>query len=143
MSRSWRALAGVAVAAGLASGCTGPMGPAGPMGAPGPAGPAGHPGPAGLSGSAGVSGYEIVVGETAVGIQSMRQLEVKCPAGKKILGAGWSILDPANGILDGTVTRSEPAFDGTGWLVNAWYQNALAPEWKLRVRLVCATMSGP
>jgi hypothetical protein len=89
-----------------------------------------------------MSGYELVVAETSVGTHSQRQLEVQCPAGKKALGAGWGALDPSGAILDGTLTSSEPAVDGSGWLVNAWYLNALAPQWKLRVRVVCASVSG-
>lgn len=142
MSGAWRAMAGLAVAAALA-GCTGPMGPPGPVGPAGPTGapgPAGHAGPAGLSG---VSGYEVVAAETEVGTQPTRQLELACPPGKKAVGAGWSMLGPTDALLDGTVTLSEPTADGSGWLVGAWYQNAIAPRWKLRVRLACIAVSRP
>lgn len=108
-----------ASAAGLA-GCTGPEGPPGPPGPPG------------------VSGYEVVVGETAVDNTPAKQLRVDCPAGKKALGAGWSVLDPTDAILDGRVTYSEPAYDGSHWLANAQNTSAFAPAWKLRLRVICA-----
>jgi hypothetical protein len=90
-----------------------------------------------------VSGYEVIVAETDTGTQPTRHLEVPCPAGKKAVGAGWSVLGPGDATLDGTVTLSEPMADGSGWLVSAWYQNALAPRWKLRVRLACIAVSRP
>ena len=106
----------------VASACRGPAGPPGDPGAPG------------------VSGYEIVVGETAVDNMASKQLRVDCPEGKKALGAGWSVLDPTSASLDGRATYFQPAFDGSHWLVNAENKSAFAPEWKLRVRVVCATV---
>jgi hypothetical protein len=106
--------------------CTGPPGPPGPPGEPGPPG---------------VSGYEVVVQESDVDNTPEKQLEVKCPEGKKALGAGWGVLDPTGAILRGQVTYFQPAFDGSGWLVNATNQStSFAPEWKLRVRLICAAV---
>jgi hypothetical protein len=104
-------------------------------GPPGPAGPPGPPGPSGIS------GYEVVVGQTTADATPTKQLQVDCPAGKKALGAGWSVLDPADAILEGRATYFEPAFDGSGWLANAQNQNAFAAQWKLRIRLVCATVN--
>jgi len=101
-------------------------------------GPAGAPGP---PGPPGVSGYEVVVGETAVDSTPMKQLRVDCPEGKKAIGAGWSVLDPTGAILDGRVTYFQPAFDGSHWLVNAQNNSTFAPEWKLRVRVICAVVT--
>ncbi len=95
----------------------------------------------GSPGSSGVVGYEIVVGETAVDATVMKQLRVDCPEGKTALGAGWSVLDSTSAILDGTATYFEPSFDGSHWLVNARNNSAFAPEWKLRVRVVCAVVA--
>jgi hypothetical protein len=95
----------------------------------------------GPSGTSGIAGYEVVVGETAVDATPMKQLRVDCPEGKKALGAGWSVLDPTSAILDGSATYFEPAYDGTHWLVNARNNSAFAPEWKLRVRVVCAIVA--
>jgi hypothetical protein len=139
--------------AGCGQPTPGPQGPAGPTGVQGPAGPAGSAGPAGPpgpqgdagppgpQGPAGVSGYEVVVGETTVDGSASKQLRVDCPAGKKALGAGWSVLDGTGAILEGQVTYSEPAFDGSHWLTNAKGNSANAPNWKLRLRVVCASVS--
>jgi hypothetical protein len=89
----------------------------------------------------GIAGYEIVVGETAVDATVMKQLRVDCPEGKRALGAGWSVLDSTSAILDGTATYFEPAYDGSHWLVNARNNSAFSPEWKLRVRVVCAIVA--
>lgn len=112
---------------------------AGCAGAAGPPGPAGPPG---ATGAPGVSDYEVVVGETAVDNTAAKQLRVDCPTGKKALGAGWSVLDPTSAILEGQATYSEPAFDGSHWLVNAKNNSAFAPNWKLRLRVICASVSG-
>ena len=112
---------------------------AGCAGAAGPPGPAGPPG---ATGAPGVSDYEVVVGETAVDNTAAKQLRVDCPTGKKALGAGWSVLDPTSAILEGQATYSEPAFDGSHWLVNAKNNSAFAPNWKLRLRVICASVGG-
>jgi hypothetical protein len=85
-----------------------------------------------------VAGYEIVVAETPADTTASKQLQADCPAGKAALGAGWSVLDPSDAILEGAATYSEPAWDGRSWLTNAKNLSAYAAEWKLRVRLVCA-----
>ncbi|MDH5433202.1 MAG: hypothetical protein OEY19_04595 [Gammaproteobacteria bacterium] len=113
----------------LALGIVGCEGPPGPMG------------PAGQQGEPGISGYEVVVGETAVDNVASKQLRVDCPEGKKALGAGWSVLDPTSAILDGRATYFQPAFDGSHWLVNAQNKSGFAPEWKLRVRVICAVVA--
>ena len=107
----------------LAAGCEGPPGPAGPPGPPG------------------IAEYEVVVGESPVDPTATKQLQVDCPEGTKALGAGWSVLDPTGAILDGRATYFQPAFDGSHWLVNAENRSAFAPDWKLRVRVICARVS--
>lgn len=97
-------------------------------------------GPPGPPGSSGVTNYEIVVGETAVDYTAHKQLKVDCPSDKKTLGAGWSVLDSSGAILDGRVTYFQPAFDGSHWLVNAINKSSYAPEWKIRVRVICASV---
>jgi hypothetical protein len=95
----------------------------------------GSQGPQGLPG---ISGYEVVLEESALTSINFQQLIVSCPAGKKALGAGWSVLDPTSAILDGQATASIPAYDGSSWLVNAKNNSTFAPGWKLRVQVVCA-----
>lgn len=121
-------MVGLVIAAGAAAGCAGPAGPPGPAGV------------AGAAGASGVSGYEVVVGETAVDSTVSKQIRVDCPAGKKALGAGWSVLDPTSAILEGEATYSEPAFDGSHWLTNAKNHSAFARNWKLRLRVICASV---
>ena len=87
---------------------------------------------------AGITGYEIVAGETALDASVTKQLRVDCPEGKRMLGAGWSVLDSTSAILDGISTYSEPSYDGTHWLVNARKNSTFATDWKLRMRCVCA-----
>ena len=97
---------------------------------------------AGCNGTPGVTAYEIVVGETAVDSTPTKQLKVDCPDGKKALGAGWSVLDSTSAILSGRATYFQPAFDGSHWLVNAQNKSEFASEWKLRVRVICAAVTG-
>ena len=116
-------LAVLLVVALSAGGCAGPPGSEGPPGPPG------------------VTEYEVVVGETVVNATTNKQLQVDCPNGKKALGAGWSVLDSTGAILDGRATYFQPAFDGSHWLVNAQNKSTFAPDWKLRVRVICAKVS--
>ncbi len=111
------------VALASIAGCEGPSGPAGPSGPPG---------------LVGISDYEIVVRESEVNKSLLKQLEVACPEGKKTFGAGWSVLDATGAILDGRATYYQPEYDGSGWLVNAQYGGDSRPDWKLRLRVICA-----
>jgi hypothetical protein len=86
-----------------------------------------------------VVGYQVVVKESPLDATASKQVNAACPTGKRALGAGWSVLDPTSAILDGTATYFEPAYDGAGWLVNAQKNSTFSPQWKLRVRLICAT----
>ena len=104
------------------------------------AGCGGSPGPAGPPGPPGIADYEVVVGETPVDATVTKQLQVDCPEGKVALGAGWSVLDPTGAILDGRATYFQPAFDGSHWLVNAQNRSSFEPDWKLRVRVICASV---
>jgi hypothetical protein len=85
-----------------------------------------------------LSGYEVVVAETPVDATEYKQLGATCPEGKRALGAGWSVLDNTSAFLNGTATYFEPEYDGAGWLVNAQNNTVSEPQWKLRVRLICA-----
>ena len=93
---------------------------------------------AALAGCASIQGYQVVVGETPVDATAVKQLRVDCPPGKRALGAGWSVLDSTSAILEGEATYFEPAYDGSHWLANAKNNSAFAPQWKLRLRVVCA-----
>jgi hypothetical protein len=67
-----------------------------------------------------------------------KQVIVNCPGDKRVIGAGWSVEDSTNAILDGEVTYSQPSWDGKSWMVNAKNNSAFAPKWKLRVKVICA-----
>ena len=89
--------------------------------------------------AAAIAGYQVVLKESAVDATPMKQVTAQCPVGKKALGAGWGVLDPTGAILEGQATYSEPAFNGSQWIVNAKKLSTFAPNWKLRVRLICAS----
>lgn len=86
-----------------------------------------------------ITGYEIVVVESNYDDSPQKQLQAFCPEGKKVLSAGWSVLDETDAILSGRATHSGPSYDGKHWMVNAINTNAsFSPEWKLRLRCICA-----
>ena len=77
------------------AGPAGPQGPAGPPGSAGPPGPAGPAGPGGPIGPAGPSDSQVlapVSGTSAAGLSAGQSFSLTstCPAGKKILGGGWT-----------------------------------------------------
>ncbi len=88
-----------------------------------------------------LTGYEVVPFETAVDSVAGKQLQMSCPAGKKALGAGWSVLDSTNIILEGEALYFGPSYDGSGWLVNARNTSSFASSWKLKGQLLCAPES--
>lgn len=94
-----------------------------------------------LCGSAALSGYQVVATETALSTATVKQLIPACPAGKRSLGAGWSVLDSTSAILEGEATHFAPSFDGTSWLINARSSSSSSPAWKLRSRLICVNAS--
>ncbi len=75
--------------------------PAGPKGDPGPQGPKGDP--------AGVSGYEIVTNVDTLPPGSGLHVVATCPAGKKVLGGGYSSGENL------ATERSIPTNNGTAW----------------------------
>jgi hypothetical protein len=85
-----------------------------------------------------LTGYEVVPFETAADSVAWKQLQMSCPAGKKALGAGWSVLDGTGGILEGEALYFGPSYDGSSWLVNARNKSSFASSWKLKGQLVCA-----
>ena len=135
------------------AGDTGPAGPAGPqgeIGSAGPAGPqgetgpAGPAGPAGVAGAPGVSGLEYVPsGTIIVGPGSTKSVVARCPAGKQVLGGGFTsggggatvigsfqVLGPVAGVD----TRSTP-----GWLISG--RNSSGTDATLTAYATCAFTS--
>jgi hypothetical protein len=117
-----------------------------PVQRPGPGQSVARPAPAGVAAvpAATAAGprYEVVIRESTVGSEPTKQLQVSCPAGRKAVGAGWAVLDPTGAILDGNATYFEPAYDASGWLVNAQKVSTFSATWKLRVRVICGSADG-
>jgi len=81
--------------------------------------------------------YRVVTQETKADNEAQKELIVQCPEKMIALGAGWSVLDPKGAVLDGRVTNFVPSADGSSWTVDAQSNSIIAPDWKLRVRLIC------
>ena len=92
---------------------------------------------------AGFDGYEVITQETAVDSVPTKQLSVNCPVGKYALGAGWGAVDKTGIILDGNVLYGMPSYDGTSWTFNVENISSYEANWKLRVRVVCASVAVP
>ena len=109
--------------------CAGPQGPPGPPGAPGPSGPPG------------ISDYTVITVDSETDAIATKQVRASCPEGSVATGAGWAVLDPSDGILEGRATYFFPAYDGSHWLVNASNDSTFAKTWKLRVRVLCVRIT--
>lgn len=94
-----------------------------------------------ICGSATLAGYEVAIADTALTTAAIKQLAPACPIGKLSLGAGWSVLDSTNGILEGEALHFAPSFDGGSWLVRARNHSSFSPSWKLQTRLICVDAS--
>lgn len=79
-----------------------------------------------------------VTGATESYQSQIKQLTVQCPEGYKAVGAGWSVSDSTNSILEGEATHSMPSFDLNSWTVNAKNNSEYEPVWKLNLRVVCS-----
>ncbi|MCP9487417.1 MAG: collagen-like protein [Gaiellaceae bacterium MAG52_C11] len=106
-------------------------------GAVGPAGPAGPQGPSGAQGAQGTSGLEIVSAVSATSSDVNRQVEISCPAGKKLVGGGAHIWDAAT---DVALDESYPA-NPTTWRATAWEVNATGASWHLQAYAICANVA--
>jgi hypothetical protein len=111
-----------------------PAGPRGPAGASGPKGDRGAPGAAGhqgVSGAPGVSGWQRVHNATGVvNGNSSTEVEISCPAGKKVFGGGAY----APGL---TLVSSFPASD-TSWIVGV--RNATAGGSQFHYYVICGAV---
>jgi hypothetical protein len=118
-------------------GPVGPIGPAGAAGPQGPQGPAGLQGPTGPQGPAGPGGFSAVEMIHAdvwyENIETQKTLVTQCPAGKKVLGGGFTFAP----IFSGRIAESRPSADRTSWVVHA-EQLGLEQGW-LGGWAICAT----
>jgi hypothetical protein len=106
--------------------------PRGPVGPAGPAGPAGAAGP---QGPAGVLGLQNVFTTGAASSTATRQLTAGCPAGKKAIGGGATVL-PAN--TAGVAITAEYFADENTWVARAREITATGVNWSLNAVVVCA-----
>lgn len=89
--------------------------------------------------SAPLAAYEVITGETDLTDEPFeQQLIVKCPEGKRALGAGWAVLDKTDAIKQGKVSYFMPSYDGSGWMINAADDSDWLGAWKIRMRVMCA-----
>jgi hypothetical protein len=121
-----------------ATGSAGPQGPAGPQGlagatgAAGAQGPQGEPGPQGAQGAQGIPGpadsqvLAAVSGTSARGIGAGQtySLSSTCPAGKKILGGGYT-YSVSNGAQTNRVSVNSYPSSGTAWAATVRVNTAL------------------
>lgn len=107
--------------------------------AEGTAGPTGPTGPQGPTGAAGVSGYEITSASVGIGPGSSAAGTVPCPAGKHVLGGGWTtdvLFD-----LGVFVGQSGPNTGGTGWTGEIQNTNSSGDPVQVTLSAVCANVA--
>ena len=108
-----------------------PAGPRGPAGAPGPRGDTGATGDQGVPGAPGVSGWQRVHNATGVvNANSSTEVEIFCPAGKKVFGGGAY----APGL---TLVSSFPGSD-TSWIIGV--RNATASGSQFHYYVICGVV---
>ena len=88
----------------------------------------GTPGAQGAPGVDGVSGYELIKIEATADPHTGRHLHLRCPAGKKVISAGWFGNDNDVGVV------SYPREDGT-WSV--WFTNGSTLERQVSAYGIC------
>ena len=111
-------------------------GATGPQGAVGPTGPQGQPG---ATGAVGISGYEVVLVSGIMEIGEREKfVEVKCPAGKRVLGGGVATFNS-----DIKIMSSSPLDDGVRWFVQSktYSGNAVTARSAVNVRVACAIVA--
>lgn len=115
-----------------AQGPQGAAGSAGPVGAIGRTGSAGAAGAVGAIGPPGISGYVVVSVVQLVANGAFVSLSAPCPAGKTVLGGGFTMRDLQ-------IFVSKPDGTGTAWRVDA--QNSSGFNVNLTTYAVCAFVS--
>jgi hypothetical protein len=126
---------------------TGPTGPTGPQGTTGNTGPTGA---TGTTGAPGLSGLQTVTLASVNNSISPKEAAVLCPAGKRVIGGGASLLggSVASGPTDLAATvalkSSRPLTLASG---DAWTARAeeIAPgfdgNWSLTIYAICANVT--
>ncbi|MCK9249249.1 MAG: collagen-like protein [Solirubrobacteraceae bacterium] len=111
----------------------GQQGPAGPQGPQGEKGDKGDPGAPGANGTNGVSGYQLVTGPVVnVAAAGSAQATAVCPAGKRVLGGGYT-TSSSTGV---TMNRSSPS-SATTWYVRV--TNTTGAAKTINAQAICIT----
>src|SRR6185369_3345137 len=123
-----------------AQGPIGPVGAIGPQGLQGEQGPQGLPGQQGIQGiqgPAGISGLEIVTADSGTQDTDIIYVFAECPAGKQILGGGFSTAGNNLGV---TVAENGPV-NSTQWIAHLAQNDRVARLWSVRAFAICANVA--
>lgn len=115
-------------------GTVGPVGPMGPQGEPGPQGDPGPQGIQGIQGPAGISGWEVIQVNSGTLDQFRIDVTVDCPAGKKVLGGGFSTA----GNNQYAVVMANAPLGNDRWVVTLFQSDLTARLWSVQAYAICA-----
>jgi hypothetical protein len=118
----------------LPAGPKGDQGPQGPAGAQGPAGPAG---PAGPQGAPGLSQVTVVTAESASDSVGGKFVDAHCPAGKRIIGGGATLV----GAYGDIALDENTPLNATTWRAMGFEVNATGANWSVRAHAICAVVA--
>ena len=116
------------------AGATGPSGPVGPTGPAGPTGATGPSGPTGPQGTPGLAAVERVTAGAPSDTSSPKSVSPVCPAGKVVLGGGFSYFGPTGF----EVVSSSPLIGQEGWFAEI-HRTGASAVWTLIGYAICAT----
>lgn len=115
----------------------GPQGAQGPAGPAGPAGPQGPAGPAGSQGQPGLSQVTVVTAESASDSVSGKFVDAHCPAGKRVIGGGATLVGAYGDIA---LDENTPV-NATTWRAMGFEVNATGANWSVRAHAICAVVA--
>lgn len=84
----------------------------------------------------GVSGLVLVTGSSSNDSTDIKVANAACPAGKRAIGGGATILGQALGLV--AITSSSPFSDLGGWSASADEMNPTGNSWRVEASAVCA-----
>ncbi len=88
---------------------------------------------------AGVSGVELVTGSSSYDSTDIKIANAVCPAGKRAIGGGATILGQGLGLV--AITSSSPFSDLGGWGASANEMNLTGNSWRVEASAVCANVA--
>ena len=93
-------------------------------------------GPAGPAGRAGVSG-RTTVSHTSPTNSRAKSVSAVCPAGKKVLGGGFTLHGPV-GVVRSLVVRASFPRTARAWTVGVIEGSSTSVAWSVTAKAVCA-----